>query len=148
MEKEILYNSKIAWYSYLNTLLLILPVSVFTYVDYLSSEKVNFYVIAILIITFLYCIHYLKYFTVSKNEISIVRPFWFVRKNIFKKDEIEYIRFYNIKSGNFGGRFMNIKLKNNNDIVDFRIEFAKKQRDSFINSLQNYNFNVLNELKQ
>ena len=91
MEKEILYNSKIAWYSYLNTLLLILPVSVFTYVDYLSSEKVNFYVIAILIITFLYCIHYLKYFTVSKNEISIVRPFWFVRKNIFKKDEIEYI---------------------------------------------------------
>ena len=43
---------------------------------------------------------------------------------------------------------MNIKLKNNNDIVDFRIEFAKKQRDSFINSLQNYNFNVLNELKQ
>ena len=148
MEKGILYNSKIAWYSYLNTLLLILPISTFTYVDYLSSEKVNFYVIAILIITFLYCIHYLKYFTVSKNEISIVRPFWFVRKNIFKKDEIEYIRFYNIKSGNFGGRFMNIKLKNNNDILDFRIEFAKEQRDSFINSLQNYNFNVLNELKQ
>ena len=147
MEKEILYNSKIAWYSYLNTLLLILPVSVFTYVDYLSSEKVNFYVIAILIITFLYCIHYLKYFTVSNNELSIIRPFWFVRKNIFKKDEIEYIRFYNIKSGNFGGRFMNIKLKNNNDILDFRIEFAKEQRDSFINSLQNYNFNVLNELK-
>ena len=147
MEKEILYNSKIAWYSYLNTLLLILPVSVFTYVDYLSSEKVNFYLIAILVITILYCIYYLKYFTVSKNEFSIVRPFWFVRKNVFQKDEIVQIRFYNIKSGNFGGRFINIKLKNNHDIVDFRIEFSKKQRDLFINSLQNYNYNVVNELK-
>jgi hypothetical protein len=148
MEKGILYNSKIAWYSYLNTLLLILPISTFTYVDYLSSEKVNLYLIAVLIITFLYCFYYLKYFTVSNNELSIIRPFWFVRKNVFQKDEIEHIRFYNIKSGNFGGRFMNIKLKNNNDILDFRIEFAKEQRDSFINSLQNYNFNVLNELKQ
>ena len=148
MEKGILYKSKIAWYSYLNTLLLILSVSVFTYVDYLGSEKVNLYLIAVLIITFLYCFYYLKYFTVSNNELSIIRPFWFVRKNVFQKDEIEHIRFYNIKSGNFGGRFMNIKLKNNNDILDFRIEFAKEQRDSFINSLQNYNFNVLNELKQ
>jgi hypothetical protein len=148
MEKEILYNSKIAWYSYLNTLLLILPVSVFTYVDYLSSEKVNFYLIAILVITILYCIYYLKYFTVSKNEFSIVRPFWFVRKNVFQKDEIVQIRFYNIKSGNFGGRFMNIKLKNNHDIVDFRIEFTKEQRDLFIKSLQNYNYNVVNELIQ
>jgi hypothetical protein len=148
MEKEILYNSKIAWYSYLNTLLLILSVSVFTYVDYLGSEKVNLYLIAVLIITFLYCIHYLKYFTVSNNELSIIRPFWFVRKKVFQKTQIEQIRFYNNKSGNFGGRFMNIKLKNNHDIVDFRIEFAKKQRDLFINSLQNYNFNVLNELKQ
>ena len=43
---------------------------------------------------------------------------------------------------------MNIKLKNNHDIVDFRIEFTKKQRDLFINSLQNYNFNVWYELKQ
>lgn len=148
MEKEILYNSKIAWYSYLNILLLILSVSVFTYVDYLSSEKVNFYLITILIITFLYCIHYLKCFTVSKNEVSIVRPFWFIRKKVFHKDEIEQIRFYSNKSGNLGGRFMNIKLKKNHKIVDFRIEFTKKQRDSFINSLQNYNFNVLNELKQ
>jgi hypothetical protein len=148
MEKEILYNSKIAWYSYLNTLLLILSVSVFTYVDYLGSEKVNLYLIAVLIITFLYCIHYLKYFTVSNNELSIIRPFWFVRKKVFQKTQIEQIRFYNNKSGNFGGRFMNIKLKNNHDIVDFRIEFTKKQRDLFINSLQNYNFNVLNELKQ
>jgi hypothetical protein len=148
MEKEILYNSKIAWYSYLNTLLLILSVSVFTYVDYLGSEKVNLYLIAVLIITFLYCIHYLKYFTVSNNELSIIRPFWFVRKKVFQKTQIEQIRFYNNKSGNFGGRFMNIKLKNNHDIVDFRIEFTKKQGDSFINSLQNYNFNVLNELKQ
>ena len=148
MEKGILYNSKIAWYSYLNTLLLILPISTFTYVDYLSSEKVNLYLIAVLIITFLYCFYYLKYFTVSNNELSIIRPFWFVRKNVFQKDEIEHIRFYNIKSGNFGGRFMNIKLKNNNDILDFRIEFAKEQRDSFINSLHHYNFNVLNELKQ
>lgn len=148
MDKEILYNSKIAWYSYLNTLLLILSVSVFTYVDYLGSEKVNLYLIVVLIITFLYCIHYLKYFTVSNNELSIVRPFWFVRKKVFQKTLIEQIRFYNNKSGNFGGRFMNIKLKNNNDIVDFRIEFAKKkQRDLFINSLQDYNFNVLNELK-
>lgn len=148
MEKEILYNSKIAWYSYLNTLLLILSVSVFTYVDYLGSEKVNLYLIAVLIITFLYCIHYLKYFTVSNNELSIIRPFWFVRKKVFQKTQIEQIRFYNNKSGNFGGRFMNIKLKNNHDIVDFRIEFTKKQRDLFINSLQNYNFNVWNELKQ
>ena len=148
MEKEILYNSKIAWYSYLNTLLLILPVSVFTYVNYLGSEKVNFYLIAILVITILYCIYYLKYFTVSKNEFSIVRPFWFIRKKVFQKTQIEQIRFYNNKSGNFGGRFMNIKLKNNHDIVDFRIEFTKKQRDLFIHSLQNYNFNVLNELKQ
>jgi hypothetical protein len=148
MEKEILYNSKIAWYSYLNTLLLILSVSVFTYVDYLGSEKVNLYLIALLIITFLYCIYYLKYFTVSNNELSIVRPFWVVRKKVFQKTQIEQIRFYNNKSGNFGGRFMNIKLKNNHDIVDFRIEFAKKQRDLFVNSLQNYNFNVLNELKQ
>ena len=84
MEKEILYNSKIAWYSYLNTLLLILSVSVFTYVDYLGSEKVNLYLIAVLIITFLYCIHYLKYFTVSNNELSIIRPFWFVRKKVFQ----------------------------------------------------------------
>ena len=148
MEKEILYNSKIAWYSYLNTLLLIISVSVFNYVDYLSSEKVNLYLIVVFIITFLYCIHYLKYFTVSNNELSIIRPFWFVRKKVFQKTQIEQIRFYNNKSGNFGGRFMNIKLKNNHDIVDFRIEFAKKQRDLFINSLQNYNFNVLNELKQ
>ena len=148
MEKEILYNSKIAWYSYLNTLLLILSVSVFTYVDYLGSEKVNLYLIAVLIITFLYCIHYLKYFTVSNNELSIIRPFWFVRKKVFQKTQIEQIRFYNNKSGNFGGRFMNIKLKNNHDIVDFRIEFTKKQRDLFINSLQNYNFNVWYELKQ
>ncbi|UGS24098.1 hypothetical protein [Flavobacterium channae] len=148
MEKEILYNSKIAWYSYLNTLLLILSVSVFTYVDYLGSEKVNLYLIAVLIITFLYCIHYLKYFTVSNNELSIIRPFWFVRKKVFQKTQIEQIRFYNNKSGNFGGRFMNIKLKNNHDIVDFRIEFTKKQRDLFVNSLQNYNFNVWNELKQ
>ena len=148
MEKEILYNSKIAWYSYLNTLLLILSVSVFTYVDYLGSEKVNLYLIALLIITFLYCIYYLKYFTVSNNELSIVRPFWVVRKKVFQKTQIKQIRFYNNKSGNFGGRFMNIKLKNNHDIVDFRIEFAKKQRDLFVNSLQNYNFNVLNELKQ
>ena len=148
MEKEILYKSKIAWYSYLNTLLLILSVSVFTYVDYLGSEKVNLYLIAVLIITFLYCIHYLKYFTVSNNELSIIRPFWFVRKKVFQKTQIEQIRFYNNKSGNFGGRFMNIKLKNNHDIVDFRIEFTKKQRDLFINSLQNYNFNVWNELKQ
>lgn len=147
MGKEFLYNSKIAWYSYLNTLLLILSVSVFTYVDYLGSEKVNLYLIAVLIITFLYCTHYLKYFTVSNNELSIIRPFWFVRKKVFQKTQIEQIRFYNNKSGNFGGRFMNIKLKNNHDIVDFRIEFAKKQRDLFINSLQNYNFNVLNELK-
>jgi len=148
MEKEILYNSKIAWYSYLNTLLLILSVLVFTYVDYLGSEKVNSYLIAVLIITFLYCIHYLKYFTVSNNELSIIRPFWFVRKKVFQKTQIEQIRFYNNKSGNFGGRFMNIKLKNNHDIVDFRIEFTKKQRDLFVNSLQNYNFNVWNELKQ
>ena len=131
MEKEILYNSKIAWYSYLNTLLLILSVSVFTYVDYLGSEKVNLYLIAVLIITFLYCIHYLKYFTVSNNELSIIRPFWFVRKKVFQKTQIEQIRFYNNKSGNFGGRFINIKLKNNHDIVDFRIEFVKKQRDFF-----------------
>lgn len=146
MVKEFLYNSKIAWYSYLNALLLILPVSAFTYVDYLSSEKVNFYLIAILIIAFLYCFHYLKYFTVSNNELSIIRPFWFVRKNVFKKDEIEQIRFYSNKSGNLGGRFMNIKLKNNHDIVDFRIEFTKKQRDLFMNSLKENNCNVMNEL--
>jgi hypothetical protein len=146
MVKEFLYNSKIAWYSYLNALLLILPVSAFTYVDYLSSEKVNFYLIAILIIVFLYCFHYLKYFTVSNNELSIIRPFWFVRKNVFKKDEIEQIRFYSNKSGNLGGRFMNIKLKNNHDIVGFRIEFTKKQRDLFMNSLKENNYNVMNEL--
>ena len=146
MEKEILYNSKIAWYSYLNTLLLILPVSVFTYVNYLGSEKVNFYLIAILVITILYCIYYLKYFTVSKNEFSIVRPFWFIRKKVFQKDEIEQIRFYSNKSGNLGGRFMNIKLKNNHDIVDFRIEFTKKRRDLFMNSLKENNYNVMNEL--
>ena len=146
MEKEILYDSKIARYSYLNTLLLILSVSFFTYIDYLNSEKVNFFLITILVIAVLYCIYYLKYFIVSQSEFSIVRPFWFVRKNVFQKDEIEMIRFYNLKSGNFGGRVMNIKLQNNNDIVDFRIEFTKKQRDLFINSLKENNYNVKNEL--
>ena len=41
---------------------------------------------------------------------------------------------------------MNIKLKNNHDIVDFRIEFTKKQRDLFMNSLKENNYNVMNEL--
>jgi hypothetical protein len=82
---------------------------------------------------------------VSKDELSVVRPFWFVRENVFKKDEILQIRFYNNKSGNLGGRFMSIEFRTNSDCKDFRIEFAKNQRDLFINSLKENNYNVVYE---
>lgn len=83
---------------------------------------------------------------VFDNKLLIVKPFWVKREKVYFKYEIDRIRFYNDKSGNLGGRFMEIKIKNNSKIHNFRIELSKNDRDYFISFLKDKNYNIINEL--
>ena len=83
---------------------------------------------------------------VFDNKLLIVKPFWVKREKVYFKNEIDRIRFYNDKSGNLGGRFMEIKIKNNSKIHNFRIELSKNDRDYFISFLKDKNYTIINEL--
>lgn len=81
---------------------------------------------------------------VFDNKLLIVKPFWIKREKVYFKNEIDRIRFYKDKSVNLGGRFMEIKIKSNSKIHNFRIELSKKDRDCFISFLKDKNYNIIN----
>lgn len=143
---KVFFKSKIVWYSYLNILILLVPALIITYIKYINTKSVNIYLVTLIILIITYGIYYLKYFMVFDNKLLIVKPFWVKREKVYFKNEIDRIRFYNDKSGNLGGRFMEIKIKNNSKIHNFRIELSKNDRDYFISFLKDKNYTIINEL--
>jgi hypothetical protein len=146
MGKALFFKSRIVWYIYLNIFILLSPVLIISYLNYIDSKKTNIYLILLIILSVTFCAYYLKYFIVWNNRLCVVRPFWIKSNKVYLKNEIENIRFYNVKSGNFGGEFVGIEMKNKSKNQNIRIELSKEDKLNIVCFLNENNYNVSNEL--